>query len=190
MRSATCGWKDTAAKFGRTAQPLFEHLLFHSIGTIEMDGPSETRAKPAGPWIGSIMLCVAHLIVFGMLYLVLVQIHWAYQDFFKLVGAKPTPRFETISMISDHIAAYTPIVFLVIAADIFIVFRLSRKASRWTSAYSHSVLLCMGFMAFLWTAWAVDTMAWNAPGIANGAEVVAADLDITDGAGVLVSART
>jgi hypothetical protein len=100
--------------------------------------------------------------------------NWAFQDFFKLVGAKPTPRFETVSKVTDYIATYTPIVLLVIALHVFIVFRLARRASRWTSAYSHAALLCMGFTGFLWTAWAVDTMAWGAPGIANPPGVPAA----------------
>ncbi len=152
-----------------------------------MNDETNTRTKPLGRWISTITLTVAHLFAFGMLYLVLVQMNWAFQDFFKLVGAKPTPRFETISTISDFIAAYTPIVLLVIVLDIFIVLRLTHKASRWTSAYSHAALLCMGFTGFLWTAWAVHTMAWGAPGIANPPGAAASGHQIDHVAKVVVS---
>ena len=152
-----------------------------------MSDGTDTRTKPPGRWISTISLAVAHLIAFGMLYLVVVQMNWAFQDFFKLVDAEPTPRFETISKISDFIAAYTPIVLLVIAFDIFIIFRLSRSASRWTSAYSHAALLCMGFTGFLWTAWAVHTMAWGAPRIANPPGAAAPGQQIDRLAKVVVS---
>ena len=127
-----------------------------------MNHEHESKNKRRGRWISTIALAIVHLLAFGMLYLVVVQMNWAFVDFFKLVGAKPTPKFETISVFSDFVAAYTPIVLLVIALDILVIVQLSRRASRWTSAYSHAVLLGMGFIGFLWTAWAVDTMAWGA----------------------------
>ncbi len=132
-----------------------------------MNDEHESKSKRHGRWVGTLALAIVHLLAFGMLYLVVVQMNWAFADFFKLVGAKPTPRFETISIISNFIAAYTPIVLLVIALDILVIVQLSRRASRWTPAYSHAVLLGMGFVGFLWTAWAVDTMAWGAPAPAS-----------------------
>jgi len=68
---------------------------------------------------------------------------------------------------SDLVAAYTPIVLFVVAVDIFIVFRLARRGSRWTSAYSHAVLLFLGFTGFLWTARSVEPMALDAPAVGN-----------------------
>jgi hypothetical protein len=131
-------------------------------GTLDMSGQNDTKAKLTRRWFGTIALAGVHVAAFGMLYLVVVQMNWAFADFFKLVGTEPTPRFETISIYSDLIAAYTPIVMLVIALDILVLVRLSLRASRWTSAYSHTVVLCMGLIGFLWTGWAVETMARGA----------------------------
>jgi len=131
-----------------------------------MNDTSDGKADPAGSWMSTILLAVVHLIAIGMLYLVVVQMNWAFQDFFNLVGAKPTPRFEAISTVSAYIATYTPFVLLAIGLHIYVICRLSRRANRWTAAYSHAWLLAIGFTGFLWTAWAVETIAWGAPGAA------------------------
>lgn len=132
-----------------------------------MSDESDIKPVRKGNWLSAFLLSVIHLLAFGMLYLVVVQINWSFQDFYRLVGTKLTPEFERIAVMSDFIAAYTPIVLIVIAVDIFIVFRLARRGSRWTSAYSHAVLLCMGFTGFLWTARSVEPMASGAPGAGN-----------------------
>lgn len=121
------------------------------------------ESNQRGTWLVVGALCVAHLLAFGMVYLVLVQMNWAFRDFFALVGAAPTPRFAMVSTVSDYIAAYTPLVLVLIAVDLYIVVRLARRTSRWTSGYSHAVLMTLGFTGFLWTAWAVHVMAWGVP---------------------------
>ena len=136
-----------------------------------MHETTQSKSQRASRWLAAILLSLAHLLAFGMLYLVLVQLNWSFQDFYKLVGTKLTPEFERIASISDAIAASTPLVLLVVALDIFIVFRFARNGSRWTSAYSHVVLLCMGFTGFLWTARSVEPMAWGAPGVGNPSAV-------------------
>lgn len=118
-------------------------------------------------WINATALVVVHLLGFGMLYLVVVQMNWAFRDFFNLVGMQTTSRFQRASMISDMTAGYTPIVLAVLACHLVIVFRLSRSAHRWTSAYSHGALMAMGLIASLWTGWAVHAMTWGQPGLAN-----------------------
>ena len=133
-------------------------------------GNKETRQ---GGWIGTISLVAVHTIAFGMLYLMVVQMNWTFRDFFSELGAKPTPRFEAVSRISDYVAFYTFAVLMVIAVHLFFVFRLSRRASHWASAYSHSTLLCMGFVGFIWTAWAIDTMIRVKPGVADPPSLVA-----------------
>ncbi len=138
-----------------------------------MNNQSRSASSRITNWLVAVALCVVHLLAFGMLYLVLVQMNWAFRDFFALVGAKPTPRFEAISVISDYIAAYTPLVLVLIAIDLYVVVRLARNSSRWTAGYSHAVLIAMGFTGFLWTAWAVHTMAWGAPGKSTAAGVAA-----------------
>lgn len=132
-----------------------------------MGDKSEIKPLRKGNWLSAFSLSIVHLLSFGTLYLVVVQIHWSFQDFYGLVGTKLTPEFERIAVVSDFIAAYTPIVLIVVAVDIFIVFRLARRGSHWTSAYSHAVLLCLGFTGFLWTARSVEPMALSAPGIGN-----------------------
>lgn len=132
-----------------------------------MTDESDVKPVRKGDWLSAFLLSVVHLLAFGMLYLVVVQMNWSFQDFYKLVGTKLTPEFERITVMSDFVAAYTPIVLIVIAVDIFIVFRLARKGSRWTSAYSHAVLLFLGFTGFLWTARSVEPMASGAPGVGN-----------------------
>ena len=129
----------------------------------------ESNIKPVGKgnWLSAFLLSVIHLLAFGMLYLVVVQMHWSFQDFYRLMDAKLTPEFERITVMSHFVAASTPIVLIVIAVDIFIVFRLARRSSRWTSAYSHAVLLLLGFTGFLWTARSVEPMALGAPGVGN-----------------------
>jgi hypothetical protein len=132
-----------------------------------MSDESDIKRMRKGDWLSAFLLSVVHLLAFGMLYLVVVQMNWSFQDFYRLVGTQLTPEFERIAVMSDFIAAYTPIVLIVIAVDIFIVFRLARRGSRWTSAYSHAVLLFLGFIGFLWTARSVEPMASGAPGVGN-----------------------
>ncbi len=132
-----------------------------------MSDESDIKPVRNGNWLSALLLSVIHLLAFGMLYLVVVQMNWSFQDFYKLVGTKLTPEFEKITGMSDLVAASTPIVLIVIAVDILIVFRLARRSSRWTSAYSHAVLLLLGFTGFLWTARSVEPMASGAPGVGN-----------------------
>lgn len=140
-------------------------------------GETQTELTQRGSWVGTCSLLFIHLIAFGMLYLVLVQMNWAYRDFFNVVGTNPTPRFETASMISDFIAAFTPLVLLVLTFHLWLVFRLARRGNRWASAYSHLALICMGATGFLWTAWGVHAMTWGQPGIANPQAVATVELD-------------
>lgn len=126
-----------------------------------MRDESDNKPTRLGNWLSAFVLAGVHLLAFGMLYFVVVQLNWSFQDFYKLVGTKLTPEFENIAEISDLIAARTPFVLIVIAVDIFVVFRLARRNSRWTSAYSHAVLLLMGFTGFFWTARSVEPMAWG-----------------------------
>ena len=80
-------------------------------------------------------------------------------------------------MISDFIAAFTPVVLVLLAFHLFVVFRLARRGNRWTSAYSHLALVCMGPTGFLWTGWGVHAMSWGQPGIANPNAVATAELN-------------
>lgn len=127
----------------------------------------DVKPTRKGSWLSAFMLSVVHLVAFGMLYLLVVQMSWSFQDFYRLVGTKLTPEFERIAVLSDFIAAYTPIVLIVIVVDIFVVSRLARRGNRWTSAYSHGVLLCLGLTGFLWTAQSVEPMARGASGVGN-----------------------
>ena len=127
----------------------------------------ESRFTQGGSWLGTCSLLLIHLIAFGAMYLVVVQMNWAFRDYFKVVGANPTSRFESISMISDFIASFAPLVLLVLAFHLFVVYRLARRGSRWSSAYSHLALMFMGAVGFLWTTWGVQSMTWGQPGIAN-----------------------
>ncbi len=132
-----------------------------------MRDESDIKPMRKGNWLSAFLLSVVHLLAFGVLYLVVVQMNWSFQEFYRLVGTKLTPEFEQIAVMSDFIAAYTPIVLIVIAVDILIVFRLARQGSRWTSAYSHAVLLLLGFTGFHWTARSVEPMAKGALGVGN-----------------------
>lgn len=113
--------------------------------------PSETDVKPtrAGSWLAGTVLAFVHLIAFGMLYLLLVQLSWSFQEFYRVMGVRVTQQFEWISLLSNEVAASTPLVILLIAMDIVIVLRLALKGSRWTAAYSHAVLVCIGCTGFL-----------------------------------------
>ncbi|KAA5546929.1 hypothetical protein FYK55_00445 [Roseiconus nitratireducens] len=152
-----------------------------------MNYAAVSQDKPHGSWAGTISLVIVHTIAFAMLYLVVVQINWAFRDYFNLVGTNPTSRFQSASLVADYTAAYTPVVLMILAIHLVIVFRLSRGANRWASAYSHGVLLCMGFAGFICVSCAVHTMVWSKPGIANpqnvanasinGEQLIAADVD-------------
>ena len=131
-----------------------------------MDGANPAGLQ-RGSWVVACSLLSVHVIAFAMLYLVVVQMNWAFRDYFNVVGTNPTPRFQSASMVSDFIARFTPLVLLVLAFHLFVVFRLARRGNRWTSAYSHLALICMGATGFLWTAWGVHAMTWGQPGIAN-----------------------
>jgi hypothetical protein len=153
---------------GNKFADTFYFLLFHTFTwTQNMSDESDIKPVRKRNWLSAFSLSIVHLLAFGMLYLVVVQMNWSFQDFYKLVGTQLTPEFERITVISHFVAARTPIVLIVIAVDIFIVFRLARRSSRWTSAYSHAVLLLLGFTGFLWTARSVEPMASGAPGVGN-----------------------
>ncbi len=124
-----------------------------------MNDSSAAMNSRSGSLVIATILALVHLLAFGMLYLMLVQIHFAIDDFYSLSATRPTPEFRKINHISNLIAAYTPVVLLLLAIDLLIIFRLARSSSRWTSSYSHVVLLSMGFAAFLWSAWGVTPMA-------------------------------
>jgi hypothetical protein len=133
---------------------------------------SDVSTPQHGNWLGSICLATIHLLVFGALYLILVQIFYSFEDHYKLIGYQSTPRFSQITSWSNHIAAYTPIVLAALALDLIIVWRLARRSSRWTSFYSHSILLLMGFIGFLWVAWMITPMVWSRPTVV-GPQLVA-----------------
>lgn len=132
-----------------------------------MSHESDIKPVRKGSWLSAFMLSVVHLLAFGMLYLVVVQMNSVFQDFYRAVGTKLTPEFERVAVMSQFISAYTPIVLIVIAMDIFIVLRLASSGNRWTSAYSHAVLLFLGFTGFLWNARSVEQLDLAAPGVGN-----------------------
>ena len=99
----------------------------------EMRVGSDLSTKRKGRWLAAFVLAVVHLVAFGMLYLVLVQLNWLFQDYYKLLGTKLTTDFERIASVSNYIAAYTPLVLLVVGLDTLVVLQLARRCSRWTS---------------------------------------------------------
>jgi hypothetical protein len=139
------------------------------------DDNNATRRR--GSWGGIISLVTVHLLAFAMLYLVLVQIAYAFDDHYKLVGFATTERFSSVLQVSNYVAGYTWLVLCVVAADVYVVYRLARNGSRWTSAYSHTALLSIGFLAFLSVAWMIHPMVWSRPGAANAP---VADAEPTD----------
>ncbi len=112
-------------------------------------------------------MSATHLVSFGMLYLILVQIANAFSDHYKVVGFATTERFAIVMRVSDYLAAYGWVFAMVIAVDLFIVARMAQKNSRWTSAYSHSVLLSVGAVSFLAVCWMITPMVWSRPGAAK-----------------------
>lgn len=140
----------------------------------------DNNATPRrGNWGGIISLVTAHLLAFAMLYLVLVQIAYAFEDHYNLVGFAATERFSSVLQVSRYVAGYTWLVLCIVAADVYIVYRLARNGSHWTSAYSHTALLSIGFVAFLSIAWMIHPMVWSRPGAANApvADAEPADVD-------------
>lgn len=140
-----------------------------------MSNPEATLNIRRGQWLITLSLVVAHLVACGMLYLVVVQMNWAFRDFFQQVGAQLTPRFRSVSALADLTATSTPLVLAILAFHLIVVFRLSRRRSAWTSAYSHSTLLCMGFAAFFCISSAIDTIAWSTPALVNPPNAAAAN---------------
>lgn len=128
-----------------------------------MNAQTDVIQKQKRSWISAIVLSVVHLLAFGFLYLVLVQINWSFQAYYRFAELKLTSEFEKIVIMSDCIAAFTLLVLLAIAVDIVVVFRLALKRSQWTSAYSHAVLICVGFAGFYWTALSVGPMILSLP---------------------------
>ncbi len=133
--------------------------------TIQDQAPTRSRSR----WPGLLLLSVIHVLSFGMLYLVLVQIAYAFSDHYKLVGFAETDKFSSVLWVSDYLAAYTWIFLLAIALDLVIVYRLFRNGNRWTSAYSHAVLLMIGCTAFVAISWMITPMVWSRPGTAKPA---------------------
>jgi hypothetical protein len=140
-----------------------------------MSDAANSEREPRGSWPITISLVMVHLIAFGMMYLSVVQMNWAFRDFFNLVGTKPTPRFQSAATVADLTAAHTPIVLTILAIHLTIIFRLSRRTHRWASAYSHGMLLCMGFAGFFSVSCAVHTITWGNPGMANPPNASVAD---------------
>ena len=130
---------------------------------------------PCGRWLTTLSLVLVHLVAGGMLYLVVVQMNWVFRDFVQQVGAQLTPRFRSVSSLADLTATSTPLVLAILAFHLIVVFRLSRRRSAWTSAYSHWTLRCMGFAAFFCIASAIDAIAWRAPALVNPPNAAAAN---------------
>jgi hypothetical protein len=140
-----------------------------------MSHPEASSHAPCGRWLTPLSLVVVHLVACGMLYLVVVQMNWAFRDFFQQVGAQLTPRFKSVSSLADWTATSTPLVLGILVFHLIVVFRLSRRRSDWTSAYSHSTLLCMGFAAFFCISSAIDSIAWSTPALVNPPNAAAAN---------------
>lgn len=131
-----------------------------------------------GSWGGIVSLVTVHLLALAMLYLVVEQIAYAFDDHYKLVGFAATERFSSVLQVSHYVAGYTWLVLCIVAADVYVVYRLARSGSRWTSAYSHTALLSIGFLAFLSIAWMIHPMAWSRPGAANAPVADAELMDV------------
>ena len=140
------------------------------------DKNSVTRRR--GGWAGIISLVTVHLLSFAMLYLVLVQIAYAFEDHYKLVGFAATERFSSVLQVSSYVAGYTWLVLSIVAADVYVVYRLARNGSHWTSAYSHTALLTIGLVAFLSIAWMIHPMVWSRPDAANAPVANAELMDV------------
>lgn len=128
---------------------------------------ANTDGESRGSWIGIMSLVTVHVLGFAMLYFVLVQIAYAFDDHYKLVGYAVTRRFATVLQLSDYVVGHRWLVLCIIATDVYVVYRLARRGSRWTSAYSHTALVSMGLLAFLSIAWMIHPMVWGAPGATN-----------------------
>ena len=144
-----------------------------------MTTDSDNNTLQRGSWTGIVSLATVHLFAFAMLYLVLVQIAYAFEDHYKLVGYAATERFSSVLKVSNYVAGYTWLVICVIAADVYVLYRLSRNGSRWTSAYSHTALLSIGFLAFISVAWMIHPMVWSRPGAANAPVAGVETMDIS-----------
>ncbi|QDS93605.1 hypothetical protein FF011L_23780 [Roseimaritima multifibrata] len=140
-----------------------------------MNAQTDVIQKQKRSWISAILISVVHLLAFGMLYLVLVQINQSFQEYYRSAEINLTPEFGKIAIMSDTIAAFTLLVLFAIAVDIFVVFNLASKRSRWTSGYSHAVLICMGFAGFYWTANSIGPMISSLPVVGDVPAAVAVD---------------
>ncbi|MGI9470963.1 MAG: hypothetical protein ACR2NZ_05500 [Rubripirellula sp.] len=146
--------------------------------TKRMDKPIDESRH--GRWVGVVLLPVMHLLAFGGLYLVLVQICWSFQDHYAAVGLAETLRFRQLRAMSDLVAGYTFVFLLLISLDAFVVARLARKANRWTSAYSHAVLFSIGTAMFIAIAWMIQPMVWGRPRTARPAVADANQGDVAE----------
>lgn len=120
-----------------------------------------------GSWIGVVSLSVIHLLAFGALYLTVVQLFWAAQDHYASIGLQTTTEFNRLATVSNVVAGFTPLVVVLIFAEVVFMARTARKGKRWASAYSHAVVFAIGFAMFVSTAWIVHPMAWGIPAAGN-----------------------
>ena len=110
-------------------------------------------------WIGVVCLSVIHLLAFGALYLMVVQLFWVAEDYYASVGLQTTTEFNRLAVVSNLVVGFTPFVVLVIIAEVAFMARSARKGKRWASAYSHAVVFAIGFAMFVSTAWIILPMA-------------------------------
>ena len=108
-------------------------------------------------------MLLAHAVAFGLLYALLVFIGWAFHDHYNAVGYALTPRFLTIHHLGQLVSAYTVPVLTIVGLNLLIVFRLACKRPRLATAYSHSILMLVGFLAFVSLVWMINPMAWGRP---------------------------
>lgn len=126
-----------------------------------------TTDHARGGWIGVASLSVVHLLAFGALYLTVVQLFWAAQDHYASIGLQTTTEFNRLATVSNVVAGFTPLVVILIFAEVVFMARTARKCKRWASGYSHAVVFAIGLSMFVSTAWIVHPMAWGTPTTGN-----------------------
>lgn len=112
-------------------------------------------------WIGPFGVFLSHVIAFCVLYLVLTIFVPSLKLHYEIDNVAITPVFARINVISEHVIYYSLISILVIFADAVIIALISRSASRWLSAYSHTMHSCLVLLLLVTFASMMHPLFWD-----------------------------
>ena len=110
--------------------------------------------------LSSFGLTVIHALALFALYFVPVFICPTVVGFYERFGVAETPLFLQAHLISDFVAGFPWLFYLVSLYYLVLIYRLRRSSWRWLPAMSSISLLAIVVFGMIYTAWMIDPMVF------------------------------